>query len=43
MIKAPYIEFSQPIGTFYLSKLNASDLLDYNTPQLLDQSLVVLS
>ncbi|OXA73023.1 hypothetical protein B0A67_06155 [Flavobacterium aquidurense] len=28
MIRAPYIEFSQPIGTFYLSKLNALDLLD---------------
>lgn len=28
MIRTPYIEFSQPIGTFYLSKLNALDLLD---------------
>lgn len=28
MIRAPFIEFSQPIGTFYLSKLNALDLLD---------------
>lgn len=28
MIKAPFIEFSQPIGTFYLTKLNAFDLID---------------
>ncbi len=28
MIKTPYIEFEQPIGTFYLSKLNALDLIN---------------
>lgn len=28
MIRAPFIEFTQPIGTFYLSKLNALDLLE---------------
>ena len=27
MIRTPYIEFEQPIGTFYLSKLNALDLI----------------
>lgn len=28
MIRAPFIEFTQPIGTFYLSKINALDLLE---------------
>lgn len=28
MIKTAYIEFEQPIGTFYLSKLNALELLE---------------
>jgi DGQHR domain-containing protein len=28
MIVTPYIEFEQPIGTFYLSKLNALDLIN---------------
>lgn len=27
-LKIPYIEVEQPIGTFYLSAINAKDLVD---------------